>query len=506
VWKRLFYDALSLLLPVIATTVANAAQPSAATTGAAFTRTTPRWFDEAKLGIFVHWNAASIPAFAPVTSVAALKSDNERNSQSDPLWELRKLPYAEMYQLPMMIPGSATARYHAEHYGTMPYDGFVAQFRDEMIPGWDPKAWATFFTRAGARYVVLSTKTEDGFLLWPSAHRNPRKEGWQSRRDAVGDLASAVRAEGLRFGTYYCGDPDWTFGGLTPPGSEMPATEEYRAYVDAHWRELIERYRPEVLWSDGAYPGAGTEADKLDPATRKHIEDLFRFYAARVPDGVINNRFGTSAQNAGTLYFDFATPEYSVAPSSELPERTRNNKFKWEANRGLGTSYGYNAYENEDSYMSGDDLIHMFVNIVAWGGNLLINVGPMSTGEIPWLQARPLLELGWWLRTNGEAIYGSHRWIRPAGISGDGLQVRYTAAKDATRDAVFAILLGSPKSRTVELDLRLAPQTTVSLEGWGGKLKWTATPTGVRIELPMLPDERPAWSLRFSPQAGVQPL
>ena len=488
-----------------------AAAIAKATLAEPLTRTTPPWFDEAKLGIIIHWNAASIPAFAPVTTVRALSNDNKRNSQSDPLWDLRKLPYAEMYQQVMMIPGSATARYHAEHYGTMPYDGFVTQFRDQMIPGWDARAWATLFARAGARYVVLTTKTEDGFLLWPSAHRNPHKEGWQSQRDVVGDLATAVRAEGLRFGTYYSGGWDWTFGGLAPGElGQTPVTEEYRAYVDAHWRELIERYRPDVMWNDYAYPGgADSRPGKLDPTVKKHIEDLFRFYLARVPDGVINNRFDTASQNnlataaqtADKLYTDFVTPESTIEPNQEPPERLKKVKIKWEANRGIGRSYGYNAVEDETSYMSPDDLVHLFVDVVARGGNLLINVGPMSTGEIPWLQARPLLELGWWLRTNGEAIYGTHSWIRIGGITGEGLEVRYTTAKDA----VFAILLGTPKTRTVELDLRLDPQTTVALQGWGGNLKWTATATGVRVELPLLLDARPAWSLRFSPQAGVHP-
>ena len=480
-------------LLVIAAPLANAAPADA------LARTTPPWFDEAKLGIFIHWNAASIPAFAPVTTGKALSNDSKRNgiSELEPVSELRKLPYAEMYQQVMMIPGSATARYHAEHYGTMPYDGFVTQFRDEMIPGWDPKAWATFFARAGARYVVLTTKTEDGFLLWPSAHRNPHKDDWQSKRDAVGDLATAVRAEGLRFGTYYSGGADWTFGGLAP-GTETPATEEYRAYVDAHWRELIERYRPDVVWNDYAYPGGEDRGrGKLDPAVTRHIEDLFRFYAARVPDGVINDRFASEAQSAGKLRVDFETLEYAIYTEANARKATH----KWEACWGIGTSFGYNAVEGENSYMSAAALIHMLVDIVAKGGNLLINVGPMSTGEIPWLQAQRLLELGWWLRTNGEAIYGTHPWIRIGGITGEGLEVRYTAAKDA----VFGIVLGTPKTRTVELDLRLDPQTTVALEGWGGNLKWTATSTGVRIELPVLPDAQPAWSLRFSPQAGVRP-
>ena len=80
--------------------------------------------------------------------------------------------------------------------------------------GWNPDEWADLFARAGARYVVLVTKHHDGVLLWPSAHRNPHKQGWQSERDIVGELAAAVRDRGMRFGTYYSGGLDWTFGGL----------------------------------------------------------------------------------------------------------------------------------------------------------------------------------------------------------------------------------------------------------------------------------------------------
>jgi alpha-L-fucosidase len=152
--------------------------------------------------------------------------------------------------------------------------------------------------------------------------------------------------------------------------------------------------------------------------------------------------------------------------------------------------------------MSAAELIHMFVDIVARGGNLLLNVGPMATGEIPWPQAQRLLELGWWLRTNGNAIYGTRPWERTGGVAGDGRDVRYTMSKDA----VFAIVLGRPKSRVVELDLRLADDVEVGLEGWDGDLTWTTTPSGVQIELPVLPDERPALSLRFSPATGVHPF
>jgi alpha-L-fucosidase len=153
----------------------------------------------------------------------------------------------------------------------IPFDTFVEEFRIGL-DRWDPEPWAELFQRAGARYVVLATKLEDGFVLWPSAHRNPRKERWQSDRDVVGELAAAVRARGMRFGTYYCG-LDWTMSAQPPPPTDMgsmvasmPQGEQWLTYAKAHWMELIERYQPSLLWADYGFPAEG------------NWEELFRWY------------------------------------------------------------------------------------------------------------------------------------------------------------------------------------------------------------------------------------
>jgi alpha-L-fucosidase len=445
-------------------------------------RQSPPWFDEAKLGIFIHWNAASIPAYAPIMSFEDLMGADPTGAKA---W--RRLPFAEAYQNSLAIPGSDTARHHAETYGDLPYDAFVAQLRDEMIPQWSPEPWADLFARAGARYVVLTTKQDDGFLLWPSETRNPHRERWQAERDVVGELAAAVRAGGMRFGTYYCG-MDWTFGGFPVTNSAtmvagVPQSADYVEYADAHWRELIDRYEPCVLWNDYSYP---EDAD---------IAGLFRYYLERVPDGLINNRFdGDMLANAPSeIYSDFVTPEYSVEGSPDL---------KWEACRGIGTSFGYNRLETDASYLSATELIHLFVDVVSRGGNLLLNVGPTGRGEIPWAQANRLLALGWWLRTNGGAIYNTRPWDRTAGITGEGFRVHYTTSPDA----VHAIVLGTPRRAQVEIDVRLDERTVVTLEGNDHALPWTEAPTGSRITLPEAPDEGPGFALRISPRSGVHPF
>ena len=440
------------------------------------TRPLPSWYDDAKLGIFVHWTAAAVPAYAPV-------NESPFDLAAEGGWEeaMRRSPYVEWYQNSIAIEGSPAALHHAEVHGNRPYDDFVAQFVAGHA-GWQPEPWADLFQAAGARYVVLVTKHHDGVLLWPSATPNPKKPRWGTDRDLVGDLASSVRDRGLRFGTYYTGGLDWSFGGLPMRDFQqmlaaIPQTDDYVAYVEAHWHELIERYRPDLLWADIGSPAG------LD------LLALFERYYAAVPDGVINNRFDWIRQSVGQVHCDFVTPEYSTKGD---PAR------KWESTRGIGTSFGYNREEDESSYLSPDALVRMFIEIVAHGGNLLLNVGPNADGSIPWAQAQRLLALGWWLRTNGDAIYSTRPWSRADGTTAEGHDVRYT-----TRGGeVFAIVCGTPSRETVELDLAPAADATVHLLGHTVPVRWESTATGCRVTLPARPAEGPAFALRLSAAEG----
>jgi alpha-L-fucosidase len=446
-------------------------------------RVLPQWFDDAKFGIFVHWTAAAVPAFAPVGP-----SPFELAAELGPEAAFAQSPYVEWYQNSLAIEGSPVQRHHEATYGDVPYDEFVRRFLSGHA-GWNPLDWADLFERAGARYVVLVTKHHDGVLLWPSAHRNPHQRRWQSERDVVGDLAAAVRDRGMRFGTYYSGGLDWTFGGLpiTDVASmigAIPQTADYLAYANAHWRELIDRYEPCVLWNDIGYPAA---AD---------LDGLFADYFDRVPDGVVNNRFDWVRQSAGQIHADFLTPEYST---QSAPGR------KWESTRGIGTSFGFNREEGDDDYLSADDLVRMLVEVVSHGGNLLLNVGPTGDGTIPFVQARRLLALGWWLRVNAEAVYDTRPWHRPDGKTGDGIDVRFTVANGM----LYAIVLGVPHTDRVELvGIRLADGAAVHLLGRSDPLPWARTDRGIEVRLPGRPPAGPAITLRVSPApaaAAAQP-
>jgi alpha-L-fucosidase len=424
-------------------------------------RPLPAWYDDVKFGIFIHWGPYAVPCYAPVDNdMGALFAAGD--------WPavFRESPYTEWYLNSWAIEGSPTALHHAATYGDRTYASFVEEFRARSA-GVDVAHWADLFAAAGARYVVPVTKHHDGFLMWRSSTPNPHRDHWMAERDHIGELATAVRAHGMRFGTYYSGGLDWTF---SEPGIDsflamiqnIPASEEYRAYVNAHVDDLIARYQPSVLWNDIAWPLAE------DPAT------VFARYYAAVPDGVVNDRFNLIAVRSGTLHADFVTPEYSTKA---------DETHKWEVCRGIGRSFGYNRMETEATMPSIDELVWMLVDIVARGGNLLLNVGPSADGQIPMAQVFRLTALGWWLRINGEAIYGSRPWpVGSSGVDGDGRAVRFTRSADEATG--YVIVRGAPSGTLRLPGVTAAAGAEVRMLGNSRVLPHRVADGSLLVELP----------------------
>jgi len=457
----------------------------------------PEWFHDAKLGIFIHWGPASVPGWAPLTGAMS-----EVVKKYGWAYWFRNCAYADWYQNSMRINGSPTYVHHRETYGEdFPYDDFIPMFTT-ATQAWDPDVWAAFFQRVGANYVVFVAKHHEGFLLWPSTYQNPHKKNYASQRDIVGELAKAVRARGMKMGLYYSGGLDVTFNNTIIENFlelflAIPAGREYADYVDYHWHELVERYRPSLLWNDIACP-----ADA-------HLFQLFADYYNTVPEGVINNRWGqdpiTMLSQLGIeeldkivlrflTHFDFTTPEYtSLAATSSL---------KWEATRGIGYSFAYNREEDlhTDHLLSVDELVDTFVDIVSKNGNLLLNVGPRPDGTIPEPEVERLEGLGQWLEVNGDAIFGTRPWVRAEGsANGGSVRVRFT--KKEGEDVVYAILLDRPEGRLVTIaSLSAARDMSVRLLGDEDPLQWEQDGTNLTILLPHAVPTSPAYSLRLTPQ------
>ena len=434
----------------------------------------PQWFHDAKFGIFIHWGLYSVPAWATPSGQLHHVDWN--------VW-FKNNAYAEWYLNTLRIDGSPTQQHHHETYGKeFAYLDFIPAF-NEAVQKWDPAAMAGFFEQVGARYVVLTSKHHDGFTLWPSSVVNPHRPPNQQHasRDIVGELTEAVRSHNMRMGLYYSGGLDWSFNEQPILQREQVATtvlhtEEYARYADAHWRELIERYQPSILWNDIAYPMQGD------------IEHILADYYNRFPEGVINNRFGTRLPDSPRRHWDFTTPEYQ--------RMEKITEQKWETCRGLGYSFGYNQVEGPEQTISAHDLIHLLVDIVSKNGNLLLNVGPMADGTIPEIQAERLRALGQWLETNGEAIYGTRPWERSDGKTAAGVDVRFTLKGET----LYAILLAKPAGQEVTLESVPAPQgATVTLLGHDGPLKHRAEGGNLTVTLPAGLGDAHAYTVKISP-------
>ena len=436
----------------------------------------PGWYDDAKLGIFLHWGLYSVPGWAP--QVPDIQELLRTKGPRAMLWEN---PYAEWYRNSMALPGSPTQLHHEATYGPdYDYDNFAADF-DKGSQSANLDALAEVCRTAGARYVVLTTKHHEGYTLWPAAQPHPVKGHYHPTRDLVGGVTQAVRTAGMRMGLYYSGGYDWPFNGAVlsnPADSSLAVPEglEYLAYATAHVRELIDTYAPDILWNDVCWPGGG------------NLAELFSYYYNTVPDGVINDRWLESsghrtpvgdalAHGLGSAiqamwrfipedakqmtfpsahHFDFTTPEY--AQFDDIVAK------KWEATRGVGHSFGANRNERPEDIVSATELVRSFIDIVSKNGNLLIGIGPDAEGRIPEVQQAPLRGLGSWLAINGPAVFGTRPWTRADGLTTQGDQVRFTQ-----RDGeVFALLLDTPGERNVGIvgiDLDGADDTDVRLLG-----------------------------------------
>ena len=263
-----------------------------------------------------------------------------------------------------------------------------------------------YFKKAGAQYVVLTTKHHDGFCLFPSDYTDFNTAKIGPKKDITGELTDAVREAGLKMGLYYSGLIDWQFANdpifdESENFSNACPTFEYADYSYKQMKELVDKYHPSVLWNDIGWP---KQSEHMMPYLLAH-------YYNTVEDGVVNDRFND-------LYHDFITKEYQYGKS----DRT----VKWEMCRGMGLSFGYNENEGDDQLISLPKLINLLVATVANNGNLLLNIGPKADGTIPEEQVKRLLTLGQWLTVNGEGIYGTRCSRRESQVQEDGKEIHFT--------------------------------------------------------------------------------
>ena len=397
-------------------------------------RPTPQWFKDAKFGIFIHWGLYSVPAWGPKGS------------------------YAEWYLSGLLNGDTTRLKYHKENYGIdFPYKDFINLFNPKS---YDPDKWADLFQRAGAKYVVLTSKHHDGFCLWPSE----QSDGYNSfdgpaNRDLLGDLNIAVKKKGIKSGFYYSlyewQHPDYP--------------ENVPLYVDNYmlpqFKDAVQRYRPDIIFSDG-------EWDRHSAEWKSEEFLAWLYNDSNAPkDVVVNDRWGGETRFKHGGYFSTEYDPNSDSMNEVFLERG------WEECRGIGKSFGYNQNEKLEDYNTSEELIRLLVDIVSRGGNLLLNVGPKSDGTIPDIMSERLLEIGEWLEINGEAVYGTttNRIIQSGGI-------KYTLTKD--RKTLFAFVEKFPKKSLVIRDVNAIGKKRLQCLGSKKKLKWENKGSDLIVKIP----------------------
>ena len=351
----------------------------------------PEWYKDAKFGIFIHWGVYSVPAFG-----------------------------SEWYPRDMYIVGSDEYKHHIATYGPQAkfgYKDFIPMFKAEHF---DPQAWALLFKDSGAKYVVPVFEHHDGFAMYDSGLSDWTAVKMGPRRDLDGELAKAIRAQGLHLGaSSHRVEHDWFMSGGRTFDSDVNDPKYAAFYGPAHlqleeknagliedWTyvssqymsdwlardtEIVEKYHPDIIFFDW-WIGK--------PEVRPYLARFAAFYYNESlkrgsPVGIITYKTDSMQKNSAVLDIE----------RGELPGI---RPLHWQTDTSVSNkSWGY--IEN-DTYKTPDFIVHELVDVVSKNGNLLMNIGPRPDGTIPEQVQHVLLDVGAWLKVNGDAIYGTRAW------------------------------------------------------------------------------------------------
>jgi alpha-L-fucosidase len=438
-------------------------------------RQTPEWFRTAKFGIYTHWGVYSVPACGP---------------------------NATWYPYFMYHPGTPQYEHHVKTYGLpsqFGYKDFIPMFTGDKF---DPDEWAELFKQAGARFAGPVGEHHDGFCLWDSKLTEWKATRMGPRRDVVGELAAAIRRQGMRYMValhhaenwwfyphwikeYDTADPRYaglygephnlTWSADTAPFLQFEQWLEQdrpsKAFLDS-WlgkvREVIDGYQPDLLWFDTA----------LRYMPEHYIRAFLAYYYNKAEDWgkdvVVTYKWHDFVPGAGVVDLELG----------RFNELTYND---WITDTTVDDGHGW-GYLRDTPYKSAASLIHYLIDNVSKNGYMLLNVGPKPDGTIP-TQAQDILrEMGRWLAVNGEAIYDTTPWLvygegptqmSKAGPFTEDQDLRYSGQDvrfTARGDTLYAICLGWPGEaaviKTIAQKLYPSEIASVTMLGADGALPW----------------------------------
>ena len=436
--------------------------------------TIPEWFQDAKFGIFMHFGVYTVAAHA-----------------------------SEWYPRHMYSNGGVQ-KWHEEHFGKVDsfgYKDLIPLFKAESF---NATEWAELFKKSGAKYIVPTAEHQDGFAMYDSKLTKWNAKNMGPHKDIIGELSEAVRKQGLKFGVSNHRMENWDFmypmlkvntdlfdpnyadfygPPQLPPQRKSPkAGEEViedqsdapqsKAFLE-EWlvrcQELVDKYKPDIFWFDN-----GVNSRKLDSIKLRFAA---YYYNRALQWG---KPVSISTKSDAYLYGSIRDFERQGRAPKTLTD------YIWEVDDPIGEKFGY---VEGMKLQNSAGIIRKLIDNVSHNGNYLLNISPKSDGTIPVEQQKILLDIGKWLQTNGDAIYGTRAWK----ISGEDNPNKYQPKQPSYRfttkgNTLYAIALGWPEKQAIITSLAKdsvnGKVENVTLLGYNGKLDFTQDNEALKIELP----------------------
>ena len=435
---------------------------------------TPQWFIDGKFGIFMHWGLYSVPAAG-----------------------------SEWYPRHMY---GGMLKHHTDNWGNpkdFGYKDFIPLFKAEKF---DPDAWAALFKEAGATYVIPTAEHHDGFAMYGSELTRWNARDMGPKRDLIGDLAVAVRKQGLKFGVSNHRMENWDFMHPTaakehdlydpayadfygPPqkpdkskaaamgptaeevmeGKEAPQDRGFLEEWLARCQEIIDKYQPDMLWFDN-----GVNTRSLDPLKLR----LAAYYYNRAAQW--GKDVSLSTKSDAYLYGTVRDFERQGRAPKEI------TAYYWQVDEPVGHKFGY---VEGLQLQTAAHVVNKLVENISKNGNLCLNISPKGDGTIPEDQQEVLRGVGRWLKINGEAVYGTRAWMR----YGEGPDVARNKSEYDFRftqkgsNTLYAFLMRKEKGEVIIKSfnpVNIGKVKNVSLLGYDGKLEFTQTEKGLKVTVP----------------------
>jgi alpha-L-fucosidase len=322
------------------------------------------WWSDARFGMFIHWGLYAVPAGE---------------------WK-GKTEYGEWIRTSAEIPLDE-------------YSKFVEQFNPVKFNALE---WVRMAKEAGMKYIVITSKHHDGFCMFDTKQTDFCIMSTPFHKDPMKDLADACRKEGMKLCFYYS-IMDWHHPDWTPRlawEKDRPVTNvdfsRYMSYMKAELKELLTNYGDiGILWFDGDWETTWNAG---------YGKEIYDYCRSIQPGIIINNRITAGKielegpGNHSLKNGDYGTPEQEI-PATGIPG------VNWETCMTMNDHWGYNKHDH--NFKSTKEIIRMLCDIASKGGNYLLNVGPTAEGVFPQESIDRLHAIGEWMKTNGDAIYGS---------------------------------------------------------------------------------------------------